>query len=126
MNGGVWRSGFWFGVVGICAAAVHTGVFMALSEMVWPELANALGFAVAFGVSFVGHRRLSFADTLTPWRQSLWRFGATAVLGLGANELAFVVFTRGLQWPSLWALWLAMVVAAVQTFVLGRLWAFAR
>jgi hypothetical protein len=26
----------------------------------WPELANALGFVVAFGVSFVGHRWLSF------------------------------------------------------------------
>ena len=121
-----WRSGFWFGVVGASAAGVHTLVFAWLQHAMWPELANALGFGVAFGVSFYGHRYFSFSDTTTAVHQSLWRFLATALLGFVANEVSFIAMTRGLEWPSLPALWLAMVIAAAQTFVLGRFWAFAR
>lgn len=126
MNPARWRSGFWFGVVGGSAALVHATVFALLETRLWPEVANALGFGVAFGVSFAGHRRLSFADTTTPVQQSLRRFGVTALLGLLSNEASFMLMTRWLEWPSWPALWLAMVVAAAQTFVLGRLWAFAR
>ena len=126
MKGSGLKSGLYFGLVGLTAAAVHTGVFAALREHWWPELANALGFLVAFGVSFVGHRTLSFADTQTGVRLSLMRFGVTALLGFAANELSFVLMWRVLEWPALPSLWIAMGVAAVQTFLLGRFWAFAR
>jgi putative flippase GtrA len=119
-------SGLWFLVVGGTAALVHTLVFVGLQRLLWPELANALGFGVAFGVSFLGHRRLSFADTSHGWFQSLLRFVPTAVLGLLSNELSFMAMTRGLGWPSLISLWLGMGIAAAQTFVLSRYWAFAR
>ncbi|MDI9332380.1 MAG: GtrA family protein [Alphaproteobacteria bacterium] len=120
------KSGLWFGLVGLSAAAVQTGVFAALRTAIWPELANALGFAVAFGVSFLGHRRLSFSDTTLAPQQSLKRFVITALLGFAANELSFTMMWRCFEWPSLLSLWLAMGVAAAQTFVLGRYWAFAR
>jgi putative flippase GtrA len=120
------KSGLSFGLVGLAAAAVHTAVFAGLRPAMWPELANALGFGVAFGVSFVGHRFLSFADTTTGVGQSLLRFGVTALLGFAANELSFVLMWRVLEWPALPSLWIAMAVAAVQTFLLGRFWAFAR
>jgi putative flippase GtrA len=126
MNLAALKSGFWFGLVGLTAAVVHTGVFAFLRESMWPELANALGFVVAFGVSFTGHRYLSFADTTTGVGQSLLRFCVTALLGFAANELSFVLMWRGLGWPALPSLWGAMVVAAAQTFLLGRWWAFAR
>jgi putative flippase GtrA len=120
------KSALSFGGVGLAAAAVHTGVFALLRQTMWPELANALGFCVAFGVSFIGHRYLSFADTTTGMGQSLLRFAVTALLGFAANELSFVLMWRVLDWPALPSLWIAMVVAAVQTYVLGRFWAFAR
>jgi putative flippase GtrA len=120
------KSGLLFGGVGLTAALVHTLVFASLREHLWPELANALGFVVAFGVSFVGHRYFSFADTTTRVSQSLLRFGVTAALGFAANELSFVLLWRVLECPPLPSLWVAMVVAACQTFLLGRFWAFAR
>ncbi len=126
MKSGLTRSGLWFGAVGVTAALVHTLIFAWLESMFWPELANALGFGVAFAVSFVGHRHLSFADTSRGWAPSLMRFVPTALLGLLSNEVCFMALTRGLAWPALISLWLAMGVAAVQTFVLGRFWAFAR
>lgn len=126
MTGPGLKRGLWFGLVGLAAALVHTLVFAALNQTIWPELANVLGFGVAFGVSFLGHRHLSFADTTVSARRSLGRFLITALLGLGVNELSFVLMLRVLEWPALLSLWGAMLVAAAQTFGLGRCWAFAR
>lgn len=119
-------STFWFLAVGGAAAATHMGVFALAQSHMWPELANALGFVVAFGVSFAGHRYLSFQDASTSVATSLRRFGITALLGFASNELVFVLLLRVLQLPSLLALFLALLVAAGQTFVLSRFWAFRR
>ena len=120
------RTGFWFLVVGASAALTHLLVFLLTEHWVWPEVANAMGFCVAFFVSFFGHRLLSFADTDTGLWQSLRRFAVTALAGFVANELSFVVLLRALDWPSWLALVVALVLASVQTFVLSRFWAFKR
>jgi putative flippase GtrA len=119
-------STFWFLAVGGTAAATHMGVFALAQAHMWPELANALGFVVAFMVSFAGHRLLSFKDAGTTVATSLRRFGITALAGFASNELIFVLLLRGLAWPSLLALFLALLFAAGQTFVLSRFWAFRR
>lgn len=118
----------WFSLVGTVAALTHLGVFVWLSHSstLWPEVSNALGFAVAFVLSFVGHRCLSFADATTGMLQSLWRFGATALAGFVCNELVFMALHRAWGWPGIAALLVALVVAAAQTFLLGRFWAFKR
>lgn len=120
---------FWFLLTGASAALTHMGVFALLQYLqpeLWPEAANALGFVVAFGVSFVGHRWLSFKGTSTPMKQSLWRFGVTALAGFVSNELVFMWLTRHYGWWGLLALLVALVLAAAQTFVLSRFWAFQR
>ena len=120
------RTGFWFLVVGATAAAVHMAVFLLTSPSLWPEVANAAGFGVAFVVSFLGHRRLSFQDADTSWWQSLRRFAVTALAGFVANEVMFVALLRGLQLPDWLALFFALVFASAQTFLLSRFWAFRR
>ncbi|MDD4945086.1 MAG: GtrA family protein [Rhodoferax sp.] len=119
-------STFWFLMVGGAAAATHMGVFALAQSHMWPELANAMGFGVAFGVSFAGHRLLSFKDTSTPVATSLQRFAVTALAGFASNELVFMLLLRTLGWPSLLALFVALLFAAGQTFVLSRFWAFRR
>lgn len=119
-------STFWFLAVGGAAAATHMGVFALAQAHMWPELANALGFVIAFLVSYIGHRLLSFKDAGTSVTTSLRRFGITALAGFASNEIMFVVLLRGLALPSLLALFLALVFAAGQTFVLSRFWAFRR
>ena len=120
------KTGLWFVLVGTAAALTHMLVFALTQDQIWPELANALGFCVAFFVSFAGHRRLSFADSQTPLWQSLRRFAVTAVGGFVTNELLFVLLYRGFDWPSWFALVVALVAASGQTFVLSRFWAFRR
>lgn len=119
-------STFWFLAVGGSAALTHMGVFALMQNQMWPEVANALGFLIAFFVSFAGHRLLSFKDAGTSVGTSLGRFAVTALAGFASNELVFILLLRGLDWPSLLALFVALVVAAGQTFVLGRFWAFRR
>jgi putative flippase GtrA len=119
-------SNVWFVLVGSAAALTHMGVFALVESLMWPELANALGFCVAFFVSFAGHRRLSFKDAGTSVATSLGRFALTALAGFASNELVFVLLLRGFGLASLLALLLALVFAAGQTFVLSRYWAFRR
>ena len=121
-----WLAGFWFGSVGLVAALVHLLVFEALRHLVRPEVANLGGFLVAFGVSFTGHRRLSFKDAQTSLQQSLVRFLVTAIAGFFANELCFIFLLHRLDWSAWSALIVALVVAAGQTFILSRWWAFRR
>ena len=116
----------WFLAVGSAAALTHMGVFAVAQARMWPEVANALGFGVAFFVSFAGHRLLSFRDAATSVRTSFGRFLVTALAGFFANELAFILLLRGFGWPSLVALFCALVFAAGQTFLLSRFWAFKR
>lgn len=118
------RSLLWFLGVGAGAALTHVLVFRALQPHTWPELANALGFVVAFGVSFVGHRWLSFRGAATTVGQSLGRFAVTALLGFATNEAVFALLLRVGGWAPLSALLAAMVLAAGQTWVLSRRWAF--
>lgn len=120
------RSLFWFLVVGTSAALTHAVVFGLTNQTLWPEVANALGFAVAFWVSFFGHRLLSFQDAATSVKQSLLRFVVTSLAGFAANALVFSLLLRALEWPRWLALFLAMVFAAAQTYGLSRYWAFRR
>lgn len=92
----------------------------------WPEMANACGFLIAFGVSFAGHRLLSFKDAATSLLTSLRRFALTALAGFACNELVFMLLFRVFAWTGLLALSVALVLAAGQTFLLGRFWAFRR
>ncbi len=120
------RVGAWFLAVGAGAALTHLLVFALTKNWMLPELANATGFCVAFLVSFFGHRLLSFQDTTITLLQSLRRFALTALAGFICNELVFMLMLRGLGWADMPALLLALVLAAGQTFVLSRFWAFAR
>ena len=120
------RSAIFFGLVGCAAALTHLLIFILAQSRMLPELANALGFGLAFLLSFSGHRLLSFSDAATTLKQSFWRFAATALAGFVSNEIIFMLLLRGLGWPSLQALVVALVFAAGQTFLLSRFWAFRR
>jgi putative flippase GtrA len=120
------RQGFWFLAVGGTAALTHLAVLTLLTGRMWPELANAAGFCVAFGVSFAGQRWLTFTDTTTTTAQSLWRFAVTSQAGFALNEVVFSLLLRGAGWSPSASWFCATALAAGQTWVLGRFWAFRR
>jgi putative flippase GtrA len=115
----------WFGLVGASAAAVHFGVVCLLVSLGWAAalLANVLGFLLAFGVSFIGHHRLSFAAQQARGREALPRFALVALLGFISNELMYAVLLRwGMEYRL--ALLLVLITVAAMTWLLSRHWAF--
>jgi putative flippase GtrA len=122
------RTGFWFLLVGASAAAVHLIIYGLTLDFlkVQNEWANALGFIIAFLVSFFGHRNLSFKDTSTQALQSFMRFGITACAGFCTNEIVFMILYRGARVDDWLSLIAGIIAAAVQTFLLSRFWAFKK
>jgi len=113
-----------FAIIGAAATVTHLAVGLGtIATGVPPLAANPVAFAVAFGVSFVGHRAWTFANTGVPVRQALPRFAAVALGGLALNEAALAALLNWGIAPTT-AFALAVALAAVSTYVLSRAWAF--
>jgi Predicted membrane protein len=113
-----------FGLVGVVATLVHLMVSMMtlwLGANIY--LANILGFLVAFGVSFLGHSRLTFPEgDRSHWAWA--RFFLVALMGFGLNNLVLLLSDgKGMEWLRLVV---AIFVAPLGTFLLSALWVFAR
>lgn len=117
-----------FVVVGCAAAAVHwLGVVLLVGRAGWaPLLANPPAWLVAFGVSFVGHHRLTFRDHQAPLVTSAWRFFTVSLAGFALNEALYAALLRWSDRRYALLLALLLVVQAAATYLLGRHWAFAR
>jgi putative flippase GtrA len=115
--------------VAAAANLTHFTIFFLLEKYmpaILPEIANILAFCVAFTVSFIGHRKLSFIDTTNSVKLSLARFIVVAVAGFLSLEIVFSYALRILTWSSFFALFTGVVVAGSQTYLLSRFWAFHR
>ena len=112
--------------VGALAALVHWCVVVAIvAALNWsPLTANVAGWLVAFGVSFGGHRLLTFRDQHSPIGRSAWRFFLVSAGGFALNQGAYALLLRhgGLSYPV--ALGLVLLSVALATYWAGRLWAF--
>lgn len=85
----------------------------------WPAyIANLGAFLVAFGVSYLGHRYLTFARAGSPWR-----FLLVALAGFGLNNLLLTgLLACGV--PVLYALLAATALVPVFSYLLSSLWVF--
>ncbi|MGF1484058.1 MAG: GtrA family protein [Opitutales bacterium] len=114
-----------FAAIGGVATLVHFLTYAAMLELAGlpPLIANTVAFGVAFVVSFVGHRWITFRCRRN-FLQSLPRFFSLALAGFGLNQLLVYlsVYPLGLgEYPGAIA---AVVVVPVFTFMLSRLWVF--
>jgi putative flippase GtrA len=111
-----------FGVVGITAMTVHWLVVWWLVPMgIVPLLANLIGFAIAFNVSYLGHRNWTFASDRAH-RATFWRFLTVALSSFVINEALYFVLLKFLDYRI--ALAIVLVAVAALTFVASKLWAF--
>jgi putative flippase GtrA len=117
-----------FLIVGGCAAGVHYLVTLAVDAATGmdPAWSNLIGFLCAFPVSYLGHRRFSFAGTQASHRQALPRLLAVSCTAFVGNQLMLAVLLRYTPLPLWIALAIVLVCVAVSTWVLGRYWAFAQ
>jgi putative flippase GtrA len=117
-----------FALVGSAAGAVHFATVAALVSGcgLAPLLANLFGFVLAATVSFAGHAAWTFPLAPAARTAAVPRFlviaGCNFVLNQSAYGLGLEVVGPGAYLPLLL---LVMVTAALVTFVLFRVWAFA-
>jgi putative flippase GtrA len=91
-----------------------------------PQLANVVGFLVAFTVSFLGQWRWTFGAHAAPLLRALPSFFLVSVGGFAANALAYrwLLTHTALRYDV--ALALVLIGVAAMTFLLSRFWAFRR
>lgn len=120
------RSISWFGVVGACAAMVHYISAVILQANAWlsPANANWVAFLMAFPVSYIGHRKLSFAGTTRQHQQALPRFLLVALIGFAGNQSLLLLMLHFTALPFWLILAVVMLLIALMTFVLSKYWAF--
>ncbi|MCD0502192.1 GtrA family protein [Bordetella petrii] len=127
MNALVKQIGY-FVAVGGAAAATHWVVAVASVEWlrVPPLAANALGWAVAFVVSFSGHYRLTFRHLASRWTVAARRFFFVSACGFLLNEAVYAWLLHSTALSYELALALVLAGLAVATFLASRFWAFRR
>ncbi|GAB3330020.1 GtrA family protein [Bordetella tumulicola] len=116
----------WFVAVGCAAAVTHW--LVAVTSVQWlhipPLAANAIGWLIAFVVSFTGHYRLTFRRLAAHWVTAARRFFLISACGFLINEAAYawLLHVTRLRYDVLLAL--ILLGLAVLTFLGSRLWAF--
>ncbi|MFN3314024.1 MAG: GtrA family protein [Hyphomonas sp.] len=115
-----------FGLVGITATAVHYGAALALSQLMPLAWANPLGFVAAFGVSYLGHLKLTFRVAASESRHAtrLSRFLAVALLGLLAGQTMLLTLSKTGRLEDWQTLLVSVAIIPVVTFIISRVWVF--
>ena len=112
-----------FGCVGTAAAAVHLIVVIFLVSLGMPPwAANVFGFAVAFQVTYLGHRTWTFKAT-----GSRSDYGRMLFVSLGSfaiNEGLYMVLLKATDLDYRVALALVLITVAIFTYTASRLWVF--
>lgn len=111
-----------FGLVGGVATMAHLAIAAILSAW-WPALSefvvNLCGFLVAFQISLVGHRRLTFRR-----RGRARRFFLLALSGFLLNNGVLALLLTSTHIDGFWAIGIATLTVPLITYVGSRLWAF--
>jgi putative flippase GtrA len=115
----------YFIIIGAAAASVHLMTVLNLVACLqWqPLTANILAFLVAFNVSFLGHKYLTFARLHQEKQLRLPHFFLIAASAGIMNELCYYALLRYTQLNYMLALILVLVGVSIYSFVCSRFWA---
>lgn len=115
-----------FALVGIAATLTHAVVLWALVSLagIRPSGATLLAFAIAFGVSYLGHYNFTFRSK-EPHAAALPAFGFAAGTGALLNLMIFVLMTDVFR-ASYWQAFAITVVAVPPVvYILSKSFAFS-
>lgn len=117
-----------FGMVGGAATLTHAGVYYYLvaGKVLTPLLANFAAYAVAFSISFLGHRHWTFGDARKDRRNNyaIFRFLSVSLSGLAINSAAVLLLVNLLRLPEWTPLIVIVGMTPIFTFLLNRFWVF--
>lgn len=115
-----------FALVGVAATLTHALVLWALVSLAGlrPSGATLIAFAIAFGVSYLGHYNFTFRSN-KPHAVALPAFGFAAGTGAFLNLIIFVLMTDVFR-ASYWQAFAVTVLAVPPTvYILSKSFAFS-
>jgi putative flippase GtrA len=119
---------FKFASVGIAATLVHyiSALAAAIYLAMHPEIANIIGFLVAFMVSFMGHWRWTFRDHAARFRQAMPAFALLAMAMFLINALILHILLAHFSFRFELSLFFAQAFIVAITYAASKYWAFAK
>jgi putative flippase GtrA len=114
-----------FTAVGLSATVTHLlVVFILVHSYAFPPLfANIIAFLVAFQISFIGHKYLTFSGLFTERSLQLPHYFAVAMSAGIMNEFLYYLFLRFTHLNYFISLIIVIGLVAVYTYILSRNWA---
>jgi len=115
-----------FFAVGTAAAAVHYVVGLAAYSLfgLGPGVANLIGFACGFPVSYSGHRWWTFDTTSEPHSVALPRFLLLQATSFAGNQILLLLAVRWLPLPFWFILGAVLLLVAAVTYIVSQYWVF--
>lgn len=116
---------FFFISIGASSALVHivTVLNLVTQLALSPLLANIIAFLIAFNVSYIGHKYLTFSELDNHKQLSLPHFFLVASSGGIINEGLYYLILHYTHINYLIALVLVLATVAIYSFILSRFWA---
>jgi len=116
-----------FGAVGGAASVVHIAVAYGAMRAAGFGVfaANAAGFGAAFLWSYFGHYYLTFRSGKAHGA-AFGQFFLVALAGFAINNGVVLLWQRAAGSASIWAVVVAVAIAAGAVFLASNFWAFAR
>lgn len=111
--------------IGGTAAVVNISVVLLLVSQfgMHPLVANIFAFCVAFNISFLGHKHLTFSRLQNQKQLKLPHFFLVASTAGLINEFLYFLFLHFTSLNYLIALVLVLGLVSVYSFLLSRFWA---
>lgn len=114
-----------FGIVGLFAATVHFSIVVILVQngLFVPLSANLVALLISIQVSYWGHRRFTFPETVSRHREAYSKLIFVQLANMAANEGLFYVFLA-LHLPYQVALLIVLTTLPLVTFTASKFWIF--
>ncbi|HHT0592441.1 TPA: GtrA family protein [Legionella anisa] len=111
--------------IGGAAAFVHLFTVFNLVKFMHVQalVANVLAFLIAFNVSFLGHKYLTFSQLRDEKNLSLPHFFLVAASAGIINEMLYFLLLRYTTLNYLFALFLVLGFVSVYSFLISKFWA---
>ncbi len=116
---------FFFAITGASAACVHLLIVLNLvaSLSVPPLIANIIAFLIAFNVSFLGHKYMTFSRLQDAKQLSLPHFFLVASSAGILNEFLYYLFLKYSHLNYMIALIIVLGLVSIYSYFFSRFWA---
>lgn len=111
--------------IGGTAAITHLLVvyYLVNNQLFYPLIANIIAFLIAFNISFIGHKYLTFSQLHDEKQLKLPHFFLVATSAGLLNEFLYYLLLKLTELNYLFSLILVLGMVSIYTYVVSRFWA---